>query len=44
KKIFNGVGFSKDIMKASVIAIINCLNSIWRSNQIQKNILQVNKS
>ncbi|QJC33546.1 2-isopropylmalate synthase [Enterobacteriaceae endosymbiont of Donacia provostii] len=43
-KIFNGIGFSKDIIKASVIAIINCLNSIWRSNQVQKNILKINQS
>ncbi|QJC35138.1 2-isopropylmalate synthase [Enterobacteriaceae endosymbiont of Donacia proxima] len=43
KKIFNGIGFSKDIIKASVIAIINCLNNIWRSNQVQKNISQINK-
>ncbi|QJC35543.1 2-isopropylmalate synthase [Enterobacteriaceae endosymbiont of Donacia sparganii] len=40
KKIFNGIGLSKDIIKASVIAIINCLNNIWRSDQVQKNILK----
>ncbi|QJC29804.1 2-isopropylmalate synthase [Enterobacteriaceae endosymbiont of Plateumaris sericea] len=42
KKIFNGIEFSKDIMKASVNAIINIINSIWRFNQVKKNILKIN--
>ncbi|QJC28469.1 2-isopropylmalate synthase [Enterobacteriaceae endosymbiont of Plateumaris consimilis] len=38
-KIFNGLEFSKDIIKASVAAIINIINSIWRFNQVEnKNI------
>lgn len=43
KKIFHGIGLSKDIIKASIISIINCLNNIWRSDQVQKNIIKINK-
>ncbi|QJC28917.1 2-isopropylmalate synthase [Enterobacteriaceae endosymbiont of Plateumaris rustica] len=38
EKIFNGIEFSKDIIKASVNAIINIINSIWRFNQVKKHI------
>ncbi|QJC31506.1 2-isopropylmalate synthase [Enterobacteriaceae endosymbiont of Donacia tomentosa] len=43
KKIFHGIGLSKDIIEASIIAIVNSLNDIWRFDQVKKNILK-NKS
>ncbi|QJC31928.1 2-isopropylmalate synthase [Enterobacteriaceae endosymbiont of Donacia versicolorea] len=40
EKIFNGIGLSKNIIKAFIIALINSVNNIWRFQQIKKNILK----
>jgi len=38
KRKFHGVGLATDIIESSAQAMVNVLNNIWKSNQVNKNL------